>query len=299
MKNLMLFSSLILVLVFTSSCVDKEQARQEAVQRLMSEAQPQIQFMQKLNRLVEEYGKREPFLHAMSDPSDKDFNKIVFLISRDEGHFTEVSQEGRYKNVDYSPSLHERILFIDQSVYDEDTTDSTLSNLANLDIGHFCEVIFEDSPRDYFLTEDECREHLEKTIQEWDGRDTTDYSYYAAKSPIENMKDVHEKYQYVAFIKGIYYLEPVNVSESSFSPGYIATQVSIYDIESESLYKEFMVYATNSETAYSTSGTITIDGREHTIGGGDPAHTDLHYNYKSELFYQLIKAGIMKPSEDY
>ena len=299
MKNLMLFSSLILVLVFTSSCVDKEQARQEAVQRLMSEAQPQIQFMQKLNRLVEEYGKREPFLHAMSDPSDKNFNKIVFLISRDEDHFTEVSQKGRYKNVDYSANLDERILFIDQGVYNADTTDSKLSNLANLSIGNFCESIFGDSPRDYFLTEDECREHIEKAIQEWDGRDTTDYSYCEASFPIENMKHVHEKYQYVAFIKGIYYLVPVNISDSSFSPGYIATHVSIYDIESESLYKEFMVYAANSETAYSTSGTITIDGREHTIGGGDPALSDLHYNYMHELFYQLIKAGMMKPSEDY
>ena len=281
MIKIILFLSAIALMV---SCVNKEEAQKEATERILQEAKPCIEYMKKLDDLIKKHGVKEPYLHATADINDKNLLRILPLLKRDMPFFDETSKKEnyntRYKDVDYSGSFRD-ILFLDCNVlvnHDGDTIHYEVTDLAKIDIGSYIQNIYDDEYKDYFLSEEEAREFVEEKIKVWDGKDTTSYDYYAAFHPVKHMEQMQNEYNYVAFLKTLYRVEPVSHDDDSFEAGYLARHVSVYHIDSGELKAEFVVYATNSDTAIG-------------LGREDPALSDLQYNYRHELFYQLNKAG--------
>jgi hypothetical protein len=283
MKKIILFLSAIALMV---SCVNKEEAQKEATERILKEAKPCIEHMKKLDDLIKKHGVKEPYLHATADINDKNLLKILPLLKRDMPFFDETSKKEnsntRYKDVNYSGSFG-NLLFLDCNVsvnHDGDTIHYKVTDLAKMDIGSYLQNIYDDEYKDYFLSEEEAREFVEEKIKVWDGKDTTSYDYYTALHPVKNMEQRQNEYNYVAFLKTLYRVEPVSHDDDSFEAGYLARHVSVYHIDSGELKAEFVVYATNSDRAVG-------------LGSADPALSNLNYNYRHELFYQLNKAGFM------
>ncbi len=281
MKKIFLFLSAIALMV---SCVNKEEAQKEATERILQEAKPCIEHMKKLDGLIKKYGVKEPYLHATADINDKNLLRILPLLKRDMSFFDETSKKEnyntRYKDVNYSGSFRD-LLFLDCNElvnHDGDTIHYEVTDLAKIEIGSYLQNIYDDEDKDYFLSEEEAREFVEEKIKVWDGKDTTSYDYYAALYPVKNMEQRQNEYNYVAFLKTLYRVEPVSHGDDSFEAGFLARHVSVYHIDSGELKAEFDVYATNSDRAIG-------------LGSADPALSDLRYNYIHELFYQLNKAG--------
>jgi hypothetical protein len=281
MKKIFLFLSAIALMV---SCVNKEEAQKEATERILQEAKPCIEHMKKLDGLIKKYGVKEPYLHATADINDKNLLRILPLLKRDMSFFDETSKKEnyntRYKDVNYSGSFRD-LLFLDCNElvnHDGDTIHYEVTDLAKIEIGSYLQNIYDDEDKDYFLSEEEAREFVEEKIKVWDGKDTTSYDYYAALYPVKNMEQRQNEYNYVAFLKTLYRVEPVSHGDDSFEAGFLARHVSVYHIDSGELKAEFDVYATNSDRAIG-------------LGSADPALSDLRYNYIHELFYLLNKAG--------
>lgn len=281
MKKIILFLSAIALMV---SCVNKEEAQKEATERILLEAKPCIEHMKKLDGLIKKHGVKEPYLHATADFNDKNLLSILPLLKRDMPFFDETSKKEnyntRYKDINYSGSFRD-LLFLDCNVlvnHDGDTIHYEVTDLAKIDIGSYIQNIYDDEHKDYFLSEEEARAFVEEKIKVWDGKDTTSYDYYAASRPVKNMEQRQNEYNYVAFLKTLYRVEPVSHDDDSYEAGYLVRHVSVYHIDSGELKADFVVYATNNDKAIG-------------LGGADPALSDLNYNYRHELFYQLKKAG--------
>ena len=285
MKNKICFAISLLFLM--SGCITTiDDVRKDAVERLTKRAEKHITYMKNLNDLVNKHGTREEYPRARMDKTDKNLPSVLQLAAADKEMFEIVgaddNYETRYKDVDYSPTIH-NLLILDcneKPTNKRDTIHYDLSDLVTIDIGNYTNafIITGLYEKDFFLSMDEAREYIEKYIQEWEGIDTTGSHYSEAKHPALSMEHLHNTYKYLAIIRTVYYIEPVIVGDS-FNPGFLKRHVIIYDIETGKQNTEFDVIATNSSKA-------------HSFFSDNPALENLFYIYEHELFYQLKKAGI-------
>lgn len=258
--------------------------------RVVKAAKPHIEYMNKLNRLVEKNGVNNMSLTVTNGFEDPTFVEVFPLLERDSEHFDEVSDKKRHKGIDTTKDI-DSILWLDCEKKNNHNVDSTPLSITDLDIyfmGGFSNIAFHDkdsshSSSDFYLSEDDYRESIAEAKKNGESL----WVEYA----LDHMKNRHERYKYLAVIKNLYSVEPVVVEEKKFMPGYKASKVSVYKIESEELYKEFMVYATNSDNVYQGTRRVEYNGRKHDVKWGG-VYDDLNSNFLNELFFQLRENGL-------
>lgn len=260
--------------------------------RILKEAEPHIAFLNKIDALIEEYGsKDDSSFVALDGIFDPNFINILPLLSEDSRHFDEVSAAGRHKGIDSQKNL-DSLLWLDCGKGAGQENESPRFGLADLDLyrWHFSNIAFHDGndegeAPDYFLSKDEYRDFIDECMKDRHRRTFADY-------PLAHMKNAHTDYSYLAIIHNRYQVSPQMDGEDSFLPGYRASRVSIYKIESGDLVTEFMVYATNSDSITRSTSKVTKNGRTYTFKHGN-IKSDLESNFNEELFLQLEENGLL------
>lgn len=73
--------------------------------RVVKTAKPHIEYMNKLNRLVEKNGINNTTLTVTNGVEDPNFAEVLPLLKRDCEHFDEVSAENRHKGIDTTKEI--------------------------------------------------------------------------------------------------------------------------------------------------------------------------------------------------
>lgn len=259
--------------------------------RILKQAEPHIAYLNKIDALIAEYGSRDDSSFvAHNGIFDPNFFNILPLLSEDSRHFDEVSAAYRHKDIHPMVDL-DSLLWLDCGKRSGEENGSLRFGLDDLDLYRFgfSNIAFqsgdEEKSPDYFLSESEYRDFISKYMNDRYRRSFADYPLYL-------MERAHKNYSYLAIIHNRYQVAPQMNGEDSFLPGYRAARVSIYKIETGDLIKEFMVYATNSESITRSTSTIKKNGRTYTFKMGDII-SDLDSNFREELLFQLKENGFL------